>query len=179
MPRKLLIRTSEYPYHITCRSNNKEWFYIPLTDVWWHSLTLLREGVELFRVDIRAFVLMSNHYHILIFTPECNLDKFMQFFNRELTRRINFQAGRINRVLGGRYKWSLIRSHQYYVTALRYIYQNPVRAGLVKHCSHWPFSDLDTQGHGTEFRRWIEKPMSASDSEKTRKKLRRYVVETG
>lgn len=82
MPRAKLIRSDSAPYHITSRSNNREWFYIPTLDVWSYSRKLLREGALRFNVQVDAFVLMSNHYHLCIHTPEAGVDKFMQFFNK-------------------------------------------------------------------------------------------------
>ena len=131
MPRKKLIRNSEHPYHITSRSNNKEWFFIPLEDVWRYSRETLLLGQKKFGVKVEAFVLMTNHYHMLISTPAANIDQFMQYFNKNLGKKISRHGGRINRIFGAPYKWSIIMSQSYYLNVLRYIYQNPMRAKLV------------------------------------------------
>lgn len=142
MPRKNLIRTREHVYHITSRSNSKEWFYIPSQECWKISLELLEKGQNEFQVDLHAFVLMNNHYHMMIKTPHCDIDKFMHFFNKSLSSRINMSAGRINHVFGGNYKWSIIDSQRYYANALKYLYQNPVRAGLSQNVESYPYSTL-------------------------------------
>jgi len=142
MSRKRLIRTNQYPYHITSRSNNKEWFYIPIEDVWVYFQKHLKWGCSKFNVHIHAFVLMSNHYHMLLETPEANLDQFMRFFNQSLGKSIAHQADRINRIFGAPYKWSLIQKDQYYGNVYRYIYQNPLRAGLVNYFEDYQYSSL-------------------------------------
>src|SRR5690606_30269968 len=108
MPRKPLIRSSDCPYHVTSRSNNKEWLYIPIQDVWTYSQEFLAKGQKEFNVQVLAFVLMSNHYHLCIQTPNSNIDKFMRFFNQSLGKAISRQADRINRIFGASYKWTLI-----------------------------------------------------------------------
>jgi putative transposase len=121
MPRQQLVRTSEYPYHVTSRANNKEWFYIPLGDVWRYMEEHLESGKVEYKVELYAAVLMSNHYHLLLSTPNCNIDQFMRFFNQALGKSISKQAGRINRIFGAPYKWNLIRRESYYYNVLRYI----------------------------------------------------------
>lgn len=140
--RKKLIRTSEFPYHVTTRTNNKEWFYAPLEKVWEYSVELLNEGCERFNIQIHSYVLMSNHYHLLVSTPEENIDKFMQFFNQKLGRKICYYADRINRTFGRPYHWSIVDNQKYFRTVDRYIYQNPVRSGEVTRCEDYPFSTI-------------------------------------
>jgi len=142
MARKQLIRTHQFPYHITSRSNNKEWFYIPTDCVWKYAKILLRQGSVNFNTKIHAFVLMSNHYHLIIRTPDSNIDAFMQYFNKQLGQSISRSAGRINRIFGAPYKWSLIQDQNYYLNVYRYIYQNPLRASLAKKVEDYPYSTL-------------------------------------
>lgn len=130
MPRKPLIKTSEYPYHIYGRSNNKEWFDLPMEQVWEIFYRNLNYSYEKFNVQSLCFVLMSNHYHLFLRTPDANIDKVMQNFNQRLSLDIRKRSGRINHILGGRYKWSLIKSQNYYQSIYRYIYQNPLRANI-------------------------------------------------
>src|SRR5690606_29535334 len=120
MPRKKLIRTSEFPYHITSRSNNRDWFSIPLADIWSFCIELLNQGQIDFKIKVEAFVLMSNHYHLCIYTPEANIDQFMRFFNQNLGRKIAKQSGRINRIFGSPYKWTVITNQAYFNNVIRY-----------------------------------------------------------
>lgn len=142
MSRKPLIRTSEFYYHVTSRTNNRDWFDIPMHEVWSLSLDSLKFAQSKYVVEIVQFVLMGNHYHLLIKTPDSNIDLFMYEFNKRLTLHIRLKTMRENKILGGRYKWSLITTDAYFFTVYRYIYQNPLRAGIVSRCEEYPFSTL-------------------------------------
>jgi putative transposase len=142
MPRKTLIRSNNLPYHVTARSNNKEWFTLPMPDMWDLAQESLREAIGIHRVEVISFVLMGNHYHMLLLTPESNLDNFMYEFNKRFALKIKNRTGQINRIFGGRYKWCLIQSQHYLINCYKYVYQNPVRAGLVQSCEDYPFSTL-------------------------------------
>lgn len=150
MPRKPLIRSDNLPYHVTSRSHNKEQFPLYLSLVWKLAIVSFREANNIHPINLISFVLMNNHYHMLLFTPNGNLDQFMYEFNKRLALKIQNETGVVNQVFGGRYKWCLIQSQQYLSNCYRYVYQNPVRAGLVKRCEDYPFSTIRcTNGHTT------------------------------
>jgi putative transposase len=176
MPRKNIIRTDQFPYHVVSRSNNKEWFYIPISDVWAHATNLLKESEKLYSVQTEAFVLMSNHYHLCVYTPNSNIDCFMQFFNKNLGQKISRQAGRINRIFGAPYKWSLITKDPYFQHVIRYIYQNPLRAGLCSKCEEYPFSDILDQKFDHEKLKWINRIIDEREEALTRKNLRKFLI---
>jgi putative transposase len=142
MVRKLLHRSSYYPYHVTARSNNREWFYVPIEVAWNIFCDQLCIVSFAYGAKIHAFVLMSNHYHLLLSTPDANIDQIMNYFAREVSRAINQYSIRINHVFGGRYKACLIKNGNYYSHALRYIYRNPVRANICKRAEEYKFSTL-------------------------------------
>ncbi|MBT3983247.1 MAG: hypothetical protein HOE90_17975 [Bacteriovoracaceae bacterium] len=176
MPRAKLIRTDSCPYHITSRSNNKEWFYIPICDVWKYSNQLLSESVKKFDIQIDAFVLMNNHYHLCIHTPNANIDKFMHFFNKNLGAKISRQAKRINRIFGAPYKWSLIKNDQYYFHVIRYIYQNPIRTRMVENCIDYPYSDIKKQNFSIAEIEWINTLINKKEVDSTCRNLRKYII---
>ncbi len=165
MPRKNLIRTNLFPYHVTIRSNNKEWFELPREVVWKICLRAMALAHQKHPVRVQAFVLMSNHYHLLIWTPENNLDRFMSVFNYQISRGIRGKTGRINRIFGDRYKWSLVESSAYYHRVLKYIYQNPLRANLVGRCEMYPYSSLNYVVTGREFPVTLYRPFFDSERE--------------
>jgi putative transposase len=142
MPRKNLIRQNLYPYHVTTRTNNKDWFKIPLAHVWDLFLNSLEFAYAKYKVKIHSFVLMSNHYHLLISTPNEDIDLFMMHLNREFSRLIESKSGRINHKFSNRYKWTIIGKESYLYNVSRYIYQNPVSAGICKMCIHYPYSSI-------------------------------------
>lgn len=142
MGRKRLIRSSEFVYHITMRSNSREWFFIPLEEVWRIANEVIENNVRKYQVKVHAFVLMNNHYHLVVRTPLENLDKFMGQVNTLISKRINSCVGKTNHVFGGRYHWSLVTKDHYYRNVIRYVYQNPIRAELCKRVEDYPYSSL-------------------------------------
>lgn len=142
MPRKNLIRTDQFPYHVTNRSNNKEVFPLELEDLWPIFIKTLAETRIKYPFELYCFVLMNNHYHLLIQTPELNLDKIMHNFNLKLSKKIAQKSGRINRIFGARYKWSLVNTNEYFSNVYKYIYQNPLRAGIVDCVEAYPYSSM-------------------------------------
>ncbi len=143
MPRALLIRSSEHAYHVTSRCNNKIFFPLPLSEVWPIMLDELCRSTESYRLQIHAFVLMGNHFHLLCHTPMANLDEVMRDFLRNTSVRVTRRAGGFNHLWGSRYRWSLIQSERHYIQVYKYILQNPVRAGLVKRVEDYIYSALN------------------------------------
>jgi putative transposase len=166
-----------YTFHITARTANDLYFEVPISTVWKECLEKLKAAQLAYPLDIHSFVLMNNHYHMLIYTPEANIDKFMHFFNKNLAQNIARHAGRINRIFAANYKWTVISSQDYYLNVVRYIYQNPIRANLVKKIEDYPYSDYLQKYHHHEFSFWINQNISDVELESTKKKLRRFVID--
>jgi REP element-mobilizing transposase RayT len=120
-----------FPYHVTQQVNNREWFPLEKTALWSLFSEALFEIDVLFGAKIHAFVLMSNHYHLIISCPNEDLGIVMSRFVREVTKRHNRMSGRIGHLFRTRYKWSVIESTTYAGHALRYVYRNPIRAGII------------------------------------------------
>jgi putative transposase len=142
MPRKPLISTDEFPYHITNRSNNKEFFYVKIDRLWEIFEDILIELINSYKIDVHAFVLMSNHYHLILNTNENNLSAAMTYLHREVARKSNSYACRTNHFFGGRYRWCLIQNDLYYRNAIKYVYRNPIEAGLSSSAQDYKFSTL-------------------------------------
>lgn len=143
MPRKKLIYTHLFPYHVTARSNNQDWFYTEKVFLWEilseHALKMRKKYDFL----IHAFVLMDNHYHMLASAHQYHsIGKVMCEFQQSVSKAVNKNAHRTNHVFGGPYKASLIQNPEYYSYALRYVYQNPIRAQICKHAESYKFSTL-------------------------------------
>jgi putative transposase len=143
MARKPLIRSSTFPYHVTNRSNNKEWFYIPIEEVWRIFTNTLTLCTDRYQIIPYAFVLMSNHYHLIVATPLNNLDFMMRFFQTEVAKEIQRRAGRINHIFGNRYKWSLLWNATATAYGYKYVLRNPVRAGLSQSVECYPYSSIN------------------------------------
>ena len=187
MGRKKIIRQNEFPYHVYIRTNNRSWFEIPMYQMWEVCYECLMYAMEKRPVELHAFVLMSNHYHMIVSTPESNLDQFMAFFNRRLSQRINQESKFKNHKFASGYKWSIIDSNQYFYTIYRYVYQNPVKAKLCSLCIDYPYSSLrlspsqkiklNLRPHLDYFkyRKWIEKLQSSEVNQTIRNGLSKNV----
>ena len=142
MPRKLLIKTNEFPYHISSRTNNKEWFPLPLDEVWNILRYVIKKAYEKFPFELHSLVLMNNHYHLIITTPNCDVNLIMYEINKHFSKIIAAKSNRINKILGGRYGWTIIAHENHYKNVYRYVYQNPLRAGIVLKCEDYKYSTL-------------------------------------
>ncbi|MFM8982894.1 MAG: transposase, partial [Spartobacteria bacterium] len=94
-------------------------------------LRTLGEACERAGFRVHAFVLMTNHYHLLLETPEANLSAGMGWFQNAYTRRINTRHRLWGHLFGGRYKAIVVEEGNWFWEVLDYIHLNPVRAGLV------------------------------------------------
>jgi len=129
------------------RSNNKEYFGIPCALAWEVFVMELNQVVTKHKALLHSFVLMDNHYHMMISTHEnYNLGLVMCEFQRSVSRRINQLSGRINHVFGGRYRASIILEPENYFNVYKYIYRNPVEADLCKKVEDYKYSSLLAEG---------------------------------
>ena len=112
-------------------------------------LGLLRRAVCRYDVELHAFALMSNHFHLLL-TPRtpAALPAALKELNAAYTRHHNKRHDRIGTVWCGRYRGILIDDEGYWLTCLRYIEQNPVRAGLVVSADQYPWSSYPAHAFG-------------------------------
>ncbi|MES2526150.1 MAG: hypothetical protein V4598_03660 [Bdellovibrionota bacterium] len=142
MARQPVVRSNEHYYHLTGRSNNKENFYLPTSRVWEIMIRKLHLLQMEFDLCIAGFVLMDNHFHLILLTPTGPIDKVMYFFMKDVTKSIQKESGRVNKIFGGRYKGCLIRDQRYLLNAFKYVYRNPVRAKIVERAEEYRFSTL-------------------------------------
>lgn len=143
MPRKPVILSDQCPYHLTARVNNRDAFPIEMSEVWEIFSRDLYALSFLYNFRLHSAVLMPNHFHLIVSTPDKNLSAGMKFFMQQLTRDITFAARRSNRVFGKRYHWSIIQDRFYFWNAFKYVYQNPLRANLCTRVEDYPFSTLN------------------------------------
>jgi hypothetical protein len=93
-------------------------------------------------IVVHAFVLMPNHFHLIVTAAGAPLPKAMQFFMIEATRRIHRKTGKCGHLFQGPHHRSLIQDPAYYRHALKYVLRNPVKAGLSARAEDWSFSSL-------------------------------------
>ncbi len=136
------IINCEYPLHITARTNNREPFPIELDAIWEILSDYLHMARTGFGVRTHSFLLMPNHFHLIARDPEGAISECMQYFMRETSKEIGRHAGRINRIWGARFHSSIIGSPLYFLHAYKYVYRNPVRAGISSNVLEYRYSTL-------------------------------------
>src|SRR5690606_34065481 len=117
------------PQHVIQRGNNRQAIFTEFQD--YHLfLKFLREGAVRGKCSIHAYVLMTNHIHLLLTTAmERGVVELMQHIGRRYVRYFNTRHHRTGTLWEGRYKAALVKSGNYFLTCMRYIELNPVRAG--------------------------------------------------
>lgn len=136
------------PQHVIQRGNNREVIFVSDDDYRFY-LEKLQDACTKFHCDVHAYVLMTNHVHLLI-TPhaEEGISKVMQYLGRYYVQYFNYTYDRTGTLWEGRYKASLIDSERYLLTCSRYIELNPVRAQMVDHPSEYPWSSYRSNALG-------------------------------
>lgn len=110
--------------------------------VWEIMSNHLYSSHQRFNLKIHSFVLMTNHFHLLASTPEGNLSECMAYFMKATSSDLTLAGNRINQTYGGRYFRSVIENDHHYLHAYKYIYRNPVKAGLCKNVEDYRYSTL-------------------------------------
>jgi putative transposase len=139
MARPLRIELPGGIYHVTARGDRREDIYLNDDDrLTW--LEVFANVCARFNWRCHAYCLMSNHYHVVIETPEPNLAEGMRQLNGVYTQRFNRRHGRVGHVYQGRYKAILVEKDSYLLELSRYVVLNPVRAHMVKAVQDWSWS---------------------------------------
>lgn len=148
MPRKPRFTLPGVPQHVIQRGNNREPCFLAESD-YRHYLEDLQACAEKCECRIHAYVLMTNHVHLLV-TPmqEQGIAEMMQALGRRYVYYINKTYRRTGTLWEGRYKASLIDSEAYLLTCMRYIELNPVRAEMVSHPGEYKWSSYGTNAQG-------------------------------
>jgi putative transposase len=142
MTYKPRILNTELPFHITARANNKEAFPVPLDELWDLFSNYFFYLHHAFGLRIHSLVLMPNHFHLIVRDPEGRLSEAMNYFMRETSKLMASRSRTINRIWGAPFHSSLISSPLYYLHAYKYVYRNPVKAGLAADPLSYKYSTL-------------------------------------
>jgi REP-associated tyrosine transposase len=139
MARPLRIEFSGALYHVTSRGDRREPIFEDAEDRQ-RFLGTLAEVVKQFHWLCYAYCLMTNHYHLVVETPQGNLSKGMRQINGVYTQASNRRHQRTGHLLQGRFKAILVDKESYLLELTRYVVLNPVRAGMVAQPQQWPWS---------------------------------------
>jgi len=173
----------EYPgawYHVMNRGRRGEEIFAEKND-YRLFLEVVRESADLFNIEIAAYCLMPNHYHLLLHTPDGNLSRCMRQVNGIYAQRFNRSHQYDGQLFRGRYKSILVEADSYLLQLLRYIHKNPLRAGLCDDVNNYEWSSH--RGYLSDAKRWdwLYKafPLSlfAKDLKESRREYRKFMGE--
>src|SRR5688572_758931 len=126
-------------YHVMNRGNRKAVIFEDETDRR-RFLRILVETKEEFQVDVLAGCLMDNHFHKVVLTPHGNLSEFMQQLEGRFAQYSNRRHKRVGHLFGGRFKPVIVENDIHLLTAVCYVFSNPIAAGLVRRLEEWKWS---------------------------------------
>lgn len=134
--------------HVIQRGNNRNACFYEEAD-YKAYLSYLKDAAEKYQVAIHAFVLMTNHVHLLL-TPidEQGVSRMMQALGRKYVQFFNYTHSRTGTLWEGRYKSTIVDADNYLLTVYRYIELNPVRANMVEHAADYPWSSYQANAMG-------------------------------
>ncbi|MFA0560639.1 transposase [Vibrio breoganii] len=180
MSRPLRLEFAGALYHVTARGNERNWIFFQDDDFILY-LTVLDEVCERYNWVIHAYCLMSNHYHLLLETPDGNLSKGMRQLNGVFTQKINRKHNRVGHLFQGRYKSILVDQETYLLELCRYIVLNPVRAKMVDTPDEWQWSSWHNMVGNNSSPDWLSTDsillQFASDRDKAVDAYKRFVAE--
>lgn len=144
----------EYPgawYHVMNRGRRREKLF-STSDDYELFIGVLRESVEMWNLKVAAYCLMSNHYHLLLHTPDGNIARCMRHINGVYTQRYNRRHRKDGQLFRGRYKAVVVDGDSYLLEVLRYIHRNPLKARLVKNLDDFKWSSH--RGYISRAKKW-------------------------
>lgn len=148
MSRPPRILTHEFPYHVICRCNNRDFHFQNEID-FRLFLQVIAATKHKLPFDLYAYVIMSNHVHMIIQpSPAAPLDKIMHQIKHTFTMRYNHRQKRCGHLWMNRYHAELIMEDSYLTTCIRYITRNPLRAKMVQSLDDWPWSSYHHYAKG-------------------------------
>ena len=133
MPRRKRLQVAGLPTHIIQRGNNRQACFFAEDD-YLYFLDHLAQLAKRFRCALHAYVLMTNHFHLLLTSElEAGPSLLMKFLGQRYVQYANRTYRRSGSLWEGRFRSSLVQTEHYLLGCYRYIELNPVRANMVKH----------------------------------------------
>jgi putative transposase len=151
MSRPLRIDYPNAWHHVMNRARRGEVLFVDKAD-YQQFIDLLQETADLFNVNVAAFCMMPTHYHLMVQTPDATLSRCMRHLNGVYTQRYNVRHGCDGTLFRGRFKSILVDVDSYMLQLVRYIHQNPLKAGLVKRLDQYVWSSH--KGYLSKAKKW-------------------------
>jgi len=151
MSRPLRIEFPGAWYHVMNRGRRFDDVFSDKED-YSRFIDLLIEITEIWNAKIAAYCLMSNHYHVLLQTPDGNISRCMRHLNGLYTQHYNRIHGFDGQLFRGRYKSVLVSNDNHLLQLVRYIHKNPVKAGMVKEMPDYEWSSY--KGYLSYSKKW-------------------------
>ena len=148
-------------YHVFSRGNNQQNIFVTDDDRHLFLDTIGQMTVR-FDCEIFAYVLMDNHYHLLLRTLKANLSRSMQWLGTTYTRRFNLEHLQSGHLFQGRYKSILVENDVYLMQLSFYIHNNPLRAGIVRRLIDHRWSSYPAYAYNRRHPDWLDKDLILS-----------------
>ena len=176
MTRPLRIQYPDAWYHVMNRGRNRVQIFCSRED-YTAFIELLKDASSLWKARIAAFCLMSNHYHLLVQTPEANLYRCMRHINGLYTQYFNRTYKSDGQLFRGRYKSIVIDRDSYLLELVRYIHRNPLHTGLVKRLEDYSWSSHRAYISRGNEGNWLHKDFVLSMLEENKSKRRQAYID--
>ena len=164
-------------YHIIARGNRKQDIFKDIDDrlAFLQKIAWIKSKVNFF---LHSYVLMTNHFHLLLETSDVNIAKIMQDLNGFYTRYFNKKYNLDGHLFQGRYRSVLVEKEVYLLEVSRYIHLNPVKAGMVKYPEDYRWSSFPAYiGKKSDSICYCDKLLEMVGGGDSRKSYREFVYE--
>ncbi len=172
-------------YHVLSRGNERRDIFFGDDDRR-RFLDTLGDMAQRFEIDVFVYVLMGNHYHLLLRTPRANLSRAMQWLGVTYTNRFNARHSRSGHLFQGRFKNMLVQNDAYLLQLSYYIHRNPLRAKMVERLADYRWSSYRAYAYGQIAPEWLNTELilsqlvNAKDRHKAyRENTQKYAKEEG
>jgi REP-associated tyrosine transposase len=139
MARPLRLLVAGGLYHVTTSATGNDWLFRN-DDERGFFLRLVGDVVTRLQWRCRSYCVLGTHYHLMVETPEPNLDRGMKRLNGLYAQWFNRQHERTGHLVADRYHSVLVERESHAIQIVRYIARNPIRAGLCRSPEAWPWS---------------------------------------
>ena len=141
MPRAARRKSESGIYHVILRGMNRQQIFYDEED-YAYFIHLLDRFQDISHYELYAYCLMGNHIHLLLKTGEEPLDRVFRRIGASFVYWYNLKYQRVGHLFQDRFRSEPVEDDQYFLTVLRYVFRNPVKAGLCTKPEEYPYSNI-------------------------------------